>query len=189
MYLATGGVVSNGILSFGRLYDTSCVKTDSALELKMGHLVLQLVTCFHAGCFLCTFTWENHSLMVSKLSTISWKYELNFILLMQASLDPSLPFQRNGVIALLVDSFYLLRRYICCTMHLGHVWTYSSPSVVLAARDVGIQVEFKFDLPNWVGMLFYCEFFHFSCHTVFFLKFPATSTMHIVTLFENLNIY
>lgn len=39
----------------------------------------------------------------------------------KASLDPSLPFQRNGVIALLVDTFYLLRRYICCTLHLGHV--------------------------------------------------------------------
>lgn len=121
MYLATGGVVSSIILSYGHLYETSCVKTDSTLELKMGHLVLQLVTCFRARCFLCTSTGENHSLMVCSLSTISWKSELNFIALMQASLDPSLPFQRNGVIALLVDTFYLLRRYICCTLDLGHV--------------------------------------------------------------------
>ena len=99
MYLATGGVVSSGVLSYGHLYETSCVKTDSAPELKMGRLVLQSVTCFHAGCFLCTSTGENHSLMVSKLSTISWKSELNFIALMQANLDQSLPFQRNGVIA------------------------------------------------------------------------------------------
>ncbi|KAK3032767.1 hypothetical protein RJ639_035712 [Escallonia herrerae] len=51
----------------------------------------------------------------------------------KASLDQSLPFQRNGAIALLVGAFYLLSRYAThCTWVTSEA--YSSPSIVLAAR-------------------------------------------------------
>ncbi|KAG9441933.1 hypothetical protein H6P81_017787 [Aristolochia fimbriata] len=47
--------------------------------------------------------------------------------------DQSLPFQRNGAIALLIGAFYLLSRYaIHCTWVTSEA--YSSPSIVLAAR-------------------------------------------------------
>ncbi|KAI3473567.1 hypothetical protein Pfo_031530 [Paulownia fortunei] len=49
------------------------------------------------------------------------------------SLDQSLPFQRNGAVALLLGAFYLLSRYaIHCTWVTSEA--YSSPSIVLAAR-------------------------------------------------------
>ncbi|KAK1322218.1 Dolichyl-diphosphooligosaccharide--protein glycosyltransferase subunit STT3B [Acorus calamus] len=52
---------------------------------------------------------------------------------MKASLDQSLPFQRNGAITLLLGAFYLLSRYaIHCTWVTSEA--YSSPSIVLAAR-------------------------------------------------------
>ena len=51
----------------------------------------------------------------------------------QASLDQSLPFQRNGAIALLLGAFYLLCTYAThCTWVTSEA--YSSPSIVLAAR-------------------------------------------------------
>ncbi|KAL7192489.1 hypothetical protein ACSBR2_024341 [Camellia fascicularis] len=51
----------------------------------------------------------------------------------KASLDQSLPFQRNGAIALLLGAFYLLSRYAThCTWVTSEA--YSSPSIVLAAR-------------------------------------------------------
>lgn len=51
----------------------------------------------------------------------------------QASLDQSLPFQRNGAIALLIGAFYLLCKYAThCTWVTSEA--YSSPSIVLAAR-------------------------------------------------------
>jgi len=47
--------------------------------------------------------------------------------------DQSMPFQRNGAIALLVGAFYLLSRYAThCTWVTSEA--YSSPSIVLAAR-------------------------------------------------------
>ncbi|XP_068646986.1 dolichyl-diphosphooligosaccharide--protein glycosyltransferase subunit STT3B-like isoform X2 [Aristolochia californica] len=47
--------------------------------------------------------------------------------------DQSLPFQRNGAIALLIGAFYLLARYAThCTWVTSEA--YSSPSIVLAAR-------------------------------------------------------
>ncbi|CBI35275.3 unnamed protein product, partial [Vitis vinifera] len=50
-----------------------------------------------------------------------------------ASLDQSLPFQRNGAIALLIGAFYLLCKYAThCTWVTSEA--YSSPSIVLAAR-------------------------------------------------------
>ncbi|KAL5993440.1 Dolichyl-diphosphooligosaccharide--protein glycosyltransferase subunit stt3b [Asimina triloba] len=51
----------------------------------------------------------------------------------KASLDQSLPFQKNGAIALLLGAFYLLSRYAThCTWVTSEA--YSSPSIVLAAR-------------------------------------------------------
>ncbi|WOK94829.1 dolichyl-diphosphooligosaccharide--protein glycosyltransferase subunit STT3B [Canna indica] len=51
----------------------------------------------------------------------------------KAAVDLSLPFQRNGAIALLLGAFYLLTRYaIHCTWVTSEA--YSSPSIVLAAR-------------------------------------------------------
>ncbi|RVW85518.1 Dolichyl-diphosphooligosaccharide--protein glycosyltransferase subunit STT3B [Vitis vinifera] len=57
----------------------------------------------------------------------------NDVFLMEASLDQSLPFQRNGAIALLIGAFYLLCKYAThCTWVTSEA--YSSPSIVLAAR-------------------------------------------------------
>lgn len=51
----------------------------------------------------------------------------------QGSLDQSMPFGRNGAIALLVGALYLLSRYVIhCTWVTSEA--YSSPSIVLAAR-------------------------------------------------------
>ncbi|KAJ4744698.1 Dolichyl-diphosphooligosaccharide--protein glycosyltransferase subunit STT3B [Rhynchospora pubera] len=54
----------------------------------------------------------------------------------KASADQSLPFQKNGAIALLLGALYLLCRYaIHCTWVTSEA--YSSPSIVLAARGHG----------------------------------------------------
>lgn len=51
----------------------------------------------------------------------------------KASIDQSLPFQRNAAIALLLGAFYLLSRYVThCTWVTSEA--YSSPSIVLSAR-------------------------------------------------------
>ncbi|XP_021729753.1 dolichyl-diphosphooligosaccharide--protein glycosyltransferase subunit STT3B [Chenopodium quinoa] len=51
----------------------------------------------------------------------------------KASVDQSLPFQKNVAIALLLGAFYLLSRYVIhCTWVTSEA--YSSPSIVLAAR-------------------------------------------------------
>lgn len=58
---------------------------------------------------------------------------LSTLLTEQGLGDQSLPFQKNGSIALLVGVFYLLSRYaIHCTWVTSEA--YSSPSIVLAAR-------------------------------------------------------
>ncbi|OAY76806.1 dolichyl-diphosphooligosaccharide--protein glycosyltransferase subunit STT3B [Ananas comosus] len=60
----------------------------------------------------------------------------------KASVDQSLPFQRNAAIALLIGAFYLLSRYaIHCTWVTSEA--YSSPSIVLSARrEDGSRVIF-----------------------------------------------
>ncbi|XP_072993670.1 dolichyl-diphosphooligosaccharide--protein glycosyltransferase subunit STT3B [Typha latifolia] len=65
--------------------------------------------------------------------TVSTKGSSSLKASAKASLDQSLPFQRNVAIALLVGAFYMLSRYaIHCTWVTSEA--YSSPSIVLAAR-------------------------------------------------------
>lgn len=69
----------------------------------------------------------------SKVSSGSVKGSAGFKASSKASVDQSLPFQRNAAIALLLGAFYLLSRYVIhCTWVTSEA--YSSPSIVLAAR-------------------------------------------------------
>lgn len=82
-------------------------------------------------------TIKNLTTLIRKKSkaalTVSSKATSNLKASAKALLDQSLPFQRNGAIAVLVGAFYLLSRYaIHCTWVTSEA--YSSPSIVLAAR-------------------------------------------------------
>ncbi|XP_021747399.1 dolichyl-diphosphooligosaccharide--protein glycosyltransferase subunit STT3B-like [Chenopodium quinoa] len=69
----------------------------------------------------------------SKVNTGSIKGSASVKASSKASVDQSLPFQKNVAIALLLGAFYLLSRYVIhCTWVTSEA--YSSPSIVLAAR-------------------------------------------------------